>query len=640
MSLDIETKCAVEGCEKNDCKHALSPYHSDITVVGLYYKDKDNIPQQHTFRNLTELKRHLLLVPNPVYVGHNFKFDLHHLAVRGVDITHKDWYDTQVLASVCLDKIPEAWLKRYEVQRIELNRQLPVGVTHRRARGGSLKTLAPFFLDVPKFWEDPSNHDNDEYVLKDCEYTYNLFETLSRKVKNEDSWTFYERLMGYTKLLLNAELKGITLDLPHMNSLWNNATHNTGVYKRDLDNMWNAAYKAYHDMRCGDLKIAYMNKMDKAVSKLKTPTAKQIAKTKDRYEKLYEKSISKLNTDLNLDSPAQLNWLLKDYHGLDIATFSGEESTGKEVLERLAKAGREDVEIFLKYRKNRKLCTSFFPTYEEAQQDGILHCSFNPTGTRTGRLSSSNPNLQQVPPELHSIFKARPGFKLATYDENAIEPALMGYYSEDSRLCALNISETNFHDYITDLVFSLSCPLTEIKSNYPKERDFAKEFDLSMFYGAMHKRIQASAMKHGFNFTLNRCKDIYETFKEEFQEFYRWKEDFDSQLKGGAIIKNLFGRPFTLPPREVYMKGVNTLIQSSASDLVLESAKRIQDKLSPLGAQVLLLVHDEIVTEIPEDKVSQCVEIIEESMTNYSLTTKHGPIKLKVEGKVSNTWEK
>jgi DNA polymerase-1 len=90
------------------------------------------------------------------------------------------------------------------------------------------------------------------------------------------------------------------------------------------------------------------------------------------------------------------------------------------------------------------------------------------------------------------------------------------------------------------------------------------------------------------------------------------------------------------------MQGLNTLIQGSASDLVLNSAHRMTTEFRARGihAQVLLLVHDEIVTEIPAQNEAKCVEIITRCMTDYKLETYLGPVPLAVEGKVSDVWEK
>jgi DNA polymerase-1 len=216
----------------------------------------------------------------------------------------------------------------------------------------------------------------------------------------------------------------------------------------------------------------------------------------------------------------------------------------------------------------------------------------------------------------------------------------VGYHSEDSTLCGLLLTGTNFHSYITKLVFGLDCDINDVKKLYPKERAFAKEFDLSKFYGSQAKRIQASSMKHGFGFNLEKCREINDIFHEEFAEYFEWKKIFDNFLKQGNTAVNLVGRPFKLTRQTVSMKGVNTIIQSGASDLVLMSATKIQDRLREVGGQVLLLVHDEIVTEVPEAYANQAVEIINECMTDYNLTNKWGQIKLTTEGAVSDYWEK
>lgn len=639
MAVDIETSCGMTTCNDSGCKHALDPHRSRITVIGVYYLEK-GVPYAETFRSLDRFEKFISNHTEALLVGHNFKFDIHHLLRHGVDLTGFDWRDTQVLASVCLDKISDQWLSNYERQRTQANKSLPRGSSHRRAGKLSLKTLAPFFLNAEPFWENPLDHDNDEYVLKDCEHTYNLYVELLERVTRQGHIAFYDKLMAWTKTLLSAEIRGIKLDMQTMTRESLIATRAADEAKANLDATWNAAYQAYFDMQAGNLWCAYADKMERALSKLKKSTPRQVEQTKARYNGLYEKSLLKLDRELNLNSPSQLMWLLRDYLQLNVKNFDGEETTDKEVLERLAMAGREDIKQLLEYRKNTKLATAFFPTYRELQVNDTLHCTFNPTGTRTGRLSSSNPNLQQVPRGLHHLFVARPRHKLITMDMSAIEPALMGFHSEDQTLCEVLMRGENFHSFITKGVFGYDEPSSEIKKLYPRERNFAKEFDLSEFYGAKWRRVKASAMKHGFDFTDAECKSITHWFHETFHGFFEWKIMFDRFLQEGNTAVNLIGRPFKLPPKDVYMKGVNTLIQSGASDLVLMSATKIQERVQPLGGNVLLLVHDEIVTEIPEQHAEEALNIINKSMTEYDLTNCWGQIKLSTEGNISDHWEK
>lgn len=642
-SLDIETACGQIECPNygHACDHALDPRRNQITVIGIWTPE-----EKYTFRNLDKFLRwNSEYKPN--YTGFNLKFDLSVLNAKGANIPLERWtHDAFLMANVLTEKISPSWLEGYEAERKRLNEGLPKGKGHREAGQHSLKTLAPYFLDVPAFWEATTDHDNDEYVLKDAEYAWLLTNTFIYALEAEGSYEFYEqKLLPWVKLLYSMENRGISIDVPLIKTLAEEADVNAAVRKDELDKLWQEAYEAYK--KKDELALAgnYALMEERAWNKLplEKKTPEKLALVKEKYFKLYQKAYGTLENKINLDSPAQMKWLLQDYFQLDITDFHDEESTGKPVLKRLAAQGRTDIEKFLDYRMNQKLATAFFPSYLDMQHDGVIHCSFNPGGTRTGRLSSSKPNLQQVPGHIHKVFTARQGYQLISRDASAIEARLIAYATEDTALHALLSSGVDFHGFNAVAMFNLDCAPDEVKLRYPKHREVAKEVTFALFYGAAHRRIQESAQKRGFNWSTDFCKEAVRAFRARYWEAYQYKGGLDEALRNGEIVKNMFGRPFRIPdPEDVHMKGFNTLIQGSASDLVLHSAYRIQQECDAeqYDAHVLLLVHDEVVVECPTEYIEDVAEIMDRIMTDYSLQTRNGAIELKVEGKSGFRWEK
>jgi DNA polymerase I-like protein with 3'-5' exonuclease and polymerase domains len=636
LSLDIETKCGL-GCE-GKCLHGLDEYRNVISVVGVVSANENKVFRAHagqvdacqTLRDFVGSRR---------LVFHNGKFDLKTLAVKGLDLSANWEDDTLLMAATLTEKVSFEYLQWYEAERARLNEKLPRGYSHRKGSPHSLKTLAPYFLGVPAFWETPTNHDSDEYVLKDCEYTLRLAHVFETKLRAEGTYEFYKnKLLPWTRLLLKCERRGIKLDSSAMLTAETEAHDQALQARRHLDELWAPHYRRYAEIQREELREKYEAKKAVAIEK-----AKDKGKTAVRYDTLFSKAAAKVSTEINLDSPTQLSWLLKSRLQLDITDFDGEETTGKAVLEKLASEGRTDVAEFLRYRKARKLSTAFFPSYREMMWQGALHCSFNPTGTRTGRLSSSGPNLQQVPKGIHNIFVARPGYKLATYDESAIEPRLIAYYSHDLNLYDILSQGKDFHNYNTGIFFDLNSEDPDFKKKYPKERDVGKEVALALMYGAGVNRLMESAQKRGFVWTKKEAFHKLSRFKEFYEGVYTFREEVVNRALATGAIKNLFGRAFMIEdPADIHMQGLNTLVQGTASDLVLESAYRAQAEFEKrnIDAHVLLLVHDEIVVEIPEDREAECVSIITKAMTDYSLPTPLGPIELKVEGKVAPRWEK
>jgi len=631
ISLDIETT-------------GLRPYVDDITCIGGYSDDGDwtnvyrNVARFHnSFRRRDE---------DWGLFGHNFKFDIHFLVTHGV---HKQFLldhwsdDTQLMSHVWTEKVPEKYLEWYAAQRVIENKKLPVGYSHRPARGNSLKVLAPYWLGVPPFWENPADYDNDEYVLKDCKYTYELRKFFERKLRASGQYSFYkEKMMPWVKMLLDCELRGIKLSWPNLIQTEAELTEAAGRLSRELDQHWCAAHIKYRSNLVREIVEKYTLMKDTAVDKLKKPTQMKVNKTINRYDLLSRNAEARIDQKLNYQSPKQMTWLLKDHLGLDIKTVEGEESTGKAVLERLSQK-RDDVKTFLEFRKTSKLLTAFIPTYKELQIDGIIHPTFKITGTRTGRLSSSEPNMQQVPPTLYNIFTPRPGYKFIQYDLSGIEAALIAYYSEDKELFKIVSSGQSIHNANAKVFFDLSCDTDLVKDKYPDQRYASKHVGFALFYGAGWRRIKHTFANFGFMVTDDQAKQMHKNFKKHYFGAIRYHRELTKTFEAGEVIHNIMGRPVAIPEIEdCYMKGFNTLVQSSASDLCLEAGRLATEAWSTqnLDSQILLFIHDCILAEVKDEDATQADVILRDSMTGFNLTNTLGRVNLEVEGGIKTSWQK
>jgi DNA polymerase I-like protein with 3'-5' exonuclease and polymerase domains len=648
--LDIETACNVRCTTK--CEHALDFNRNKITVVGVGLEKEGISYYDWVYRDLEELKGFLDENPTSPIVGHNLSFDIKVLRSKGIDLTDRKMDDSQLMLLAYTEKVSPEWLEQYEEERKRINREEKK--SHREAGRYSLKTAAPYFLGVKPFWE-AEDKDNDEYVLTDVEYTRRLYHYLKPRLEKEGTYQFYkEKLIPWAKMLHEAEWAGIGLDLEKVAEKEREAVQAAQMAAKVLEGAWGEAKQVYLDQQRYEVRRSYESKLSLALSRIKPATLKDpvkaAARTAEKFQKVrtrYEVMSAKAQASvepLNLDSPTQLTWLLKDYLGYDIEDYMGEETTGIEVLERLAAEGKEDVKTFIEYRQAQKLCTAFFPSYREMQFGGKLHCNFNISGTRTGRLSSSNPNLQQVPGDLHDIFVAKPGHLLICRDLAGIEPVVVAYFSQDPILCDLLLRDGNFHSYNAPAFFPyIDCEEAKVKKLYPRERDLAKTVGLALMYGAGWRRIQIAAMKAGFRWSREECIEKFESFKELYTYTFKFKDEvLDPALRSGKVISNLLGRKYRLSPDDVHMKGLNTLVQSSASDLVLQSARKINDEFLARGISggVRLLVHDELVTEAEEGRIREAEEIVERCMTTYKLSTPYGDLPLHVEGKTAKVWAK
>lgn len=649
LSLDIETKRAdhIKEADKK-ATDALIPHKNTITCIGTYSEEDGPVVFRGQYM-IRDLQEYLVSIKDLELIGHEFKFDIKNLHFHGMDgfWLIKHWIgDSKLMAYVSTDKISERWLKTYEVQRKVENKKLPKGYSHRRAMQHSLKTLAPYFLKVEPFWEDPTDHDNDEYVIKDVMYTHGLFKHFEQNMPKSEFDFYQDNQLRWTKDILRAELVGIRVDLKKAKIKQRESEGQVKKLLAKMKKQWLAPLKNYQQAMIDNENDRIDAMCITAIIRLKDKTKKEvtIARHEIKKIKVRDNLQEKGELEFNFNSPKQLSWLLRDELGYDIHNFTDEESTGKDVLANLA-SKHKDVKVLLDYRKHKKLCSTYYPSYEEFAVNGRIHCSFNPSTTRTGRLSSSWPNLQNQPKITRDIFIADRGCKLITRDLGAIEPRLIAYFSEDPVLCKALINGEDFHGIVAKVIFPhIKCASEDVKGRYPVERDVAKTAGLSVLYGSGKRRVKTIMYTAGFNkYTEDQCAAIVKRIRAKFKGVWSFKKQLDSMLEGGEVIENFFGRPiYYSSSQDVYMKGFNSLIQGSASDMVLDSISRFNVNFmeQDLTSEVVCQVHDEIVVNCSNDCVDDVDRMMDRIMTSYNLPTKFGNIKLITEGTIGDVWTK
>jgi DNA polymerase I-like protein with 3'-5' exonuclease and polymerase domains len=547
-------------------------------------------------------------------------------------------HDTKIMAHLLRDKVPKEFLDWYEEERKRRNKLLPKGKTYRETSGLSLKVLAPWYLKVEPFWETPGDYNNEEYNRKDCEYTYRLFQLFEKKLKDEGSWDFYvNRMLEWSKMVMDMEIKGIQIDLNELDQVEKEYLEKRETYKRKLDEQWRNHRDAYHTSQVEQLKIKYEEGARLQIERGRTAEHK----TKARYQHLFEEACKRIEP-FNYASSQQMTWLLKEQLGLDITDPEGEETTGKSVLNRLAQE-RDDIKNLLEYKEADKVLTMYIPTYRELQIDSTIHPSFNLTGTRTGRTSSSGPNLQQVPSKLYRLFKPRSGYKFIQYDLSGIEAALIALYSGDKRLYDILSTGESMHDHNAKALFNLECDVSEVSKLFPKQRKTVKNIGFACFYGAGWRRISSVFAAGGFPISDREAKEKLKSLKAYYPKAFEYHEEITEIFEAGEVVYNLFGRPIKMQPHEnCYMQGMNTLIQSSASDLNLRACEKASKKWKEMGldAYPLLVIHDCIIAEVREAHSQVASDILVNAMTGFKLESENGLIPLRVEGSISLAWEK
>lgn len=633
LTIDIETESTTEEKE-----HALIPHLNRITVIGV-----ENVETGHTavYRNLEEFKRDIWQDPEFKFLGHNFKWDFKNLTYHLGQLPAAGYsaylHDTRAMAAICTEKVPESYLETYEAKRKKLNLLLPKGQGHREARGNSLKVLAPYFLGVDPFWETTTNHNNDTYVLQDVQYTTRLYRFLTQRLQELGQYDFYLKNMEWNRSAITpAEVNGLQLDAPNLIKLKEQLMMEERQLQAQIRGEWLPHMLAWEQKARDELQQEYQQMFEQAYNK-PTKKPKDVAALQSKYAGLYHNSITKNPPKFNLDSPLQMKWLLKEQLNYNVTNLEGKESTGVEVLERLARTD-ETVSKLLKFRETQKVLTGFIPEYLAMQRpDGSINTNFNFDGTRTGRLSCSSINLQQTPKRLKSYFTARPGKLLATYDLGAIEPVILAYFSQDPNLCKLILAGESFHSINAITMFNLDCMEKEVKKLYPLLRDLAKTLGLAILYGAGVNRVVMAAAQAGVEISHSRAKEIVYGLRNYYRGVWEFKQELDQLLESGEVLFNLFGRPFKIENRDdVYMKGLNTLIQGSGSDLTQQAACDIS---KILGCTPLAFVHDSVVTEIDAAMSEELCNKIQYEFTKFKLPSQYGNLPLTVEGGAYECWD-
>lgn len=321
-----------------------------------------------------------------------------------------------------------------------------------------------------------------------------------------------------------------------------------------------------------------------------------------------EKELKAWAGDINFNSPKQLMEALKGkgyklwYY--DFKSRGMKEGTGVEVLESLLP--NPHIQKLLDFRGAQKT-KGFLTGWKEEHYNGRLHASFNLASTRTGRLSSSNPNVQQVPrdSDMRSIFIANPGKKLIIGDFASIEPRLAAHFSKDETLLNVFRNNEDFYGSIAVRVLGVDCHPNDVKKLYPVMRKVAKEIGLGILYGiGADKLISLIKRKTSIVFSKAQGKQIIRDYFKAYPGLLEFREYVINKIDHGEILRSPFGRQYKISPDKAFSTGINTIIQGTASDACLFPQLEVDRQLKELGidAPLLLLCHDEAVREArPED---------------------------------------
>lgn len=356
--------------------------------------------------------------------------------------------------------------------------------------------------------------------------------------------------------------------------------------------------------------------------------------------KIYELS----GEEFNINSPKQLGVVLFEKLELPIIkkTKTGY-STDAEVLEELAEK-HEVVSSILEYRQLVKLKSTYIEGLMAVINPftGKIHSSFNQTVTVTGRISSTEPNLQNIPIKLEMGRNIRKAFvpsddnyKLVDADYSQIELRVLAHITEDENMIGAFNNNEDIHASTASKVFGV--PLNEVTSSL---RSKAKAVNFGIVYG-----IGDFSLSKDLGITRKEARKYIDGYLDKYANVREYMHDTVAQGKKFGFVTTMFGRRRYLPELKASNFNVrsfgeriamNTPIQGSAADIIKIAMVMVHDELNKrkLKSRLILQVHDELIIEAHESELEEVTKILKESMENAA----NLKVPLSVDVKSGKTW--
>lgn len=348
---------------------------------------------------------------------------------------------------------------------------------------------------------------------------------------------------------------------------------------------------------------------------------------------------------LNLSSPKQLQVVLFDTLGLPKTkkTKTGYSTAAKEIESLAVKNPHPFLDHLLAHREFQKMKTTLDGLIKAVGDDGRIHTTFNQTVASTGRLSSTEPNLQNIPVrtpagrKIRSAFVVGQGYEsLLTADYSQIEMRVMAHLSEDSGLIEAYQTGEDLHNYVGSKVFDV--PVDQVT---PELRRRVKAMSYGLVYG-----LSAFGLSQQLNIPAGEAKVIMESYFERFGGVKRYLDQVVEQARKDGFTSTLFGRRRYLPElssdnrvarENAERAALNAPIQGTAADIIKIAMLRVDARLTAENCQsrVLLQVHDELVLEVASGEQEKVQQLVEEEM-DAAISLR---VPLEVSAGVGTNWE-
>ena len=352
----------------------------------------------------------------------------------------------------------------------------------------------------------------------------------------------------------------------------------------------------------------------------------------------------------NLGSPRQLGEILFGKLGLDggTKTKSGQWATGASVLDDLALKGVPLAQTLLDWRGVTKLKSTYsdaLPTYINPRTNRV-HTSYHQAAVLTGRLSSSDPNLQNIPVrtedgrKIRTAFVAAPGMELISADYSQIELRVLAHIADIKALKSAFADGLDIHAMTASEMFGV--PVEGMPSDVRRR---AKAINFGIIYG-----ISAFGLANQLGIGRSEAGEYIAAYFEKFPGIKDYMEAQRVTVKAQGFVETIFGRKIQFPnansknPSErsfVERASINAPIQGSAADIIRRAMIKMEPELArqKIDAAMLLQVHDELIFEVPEGKAAEAIPAISEVMAHAAEPAVLLTVPLQVDAKAAGNWE-
>ena len=409
----------------------------------------------------------------------------------------------------------------------------------------------------------------------------------------------------------------------------------------------------------------FLNIFDKLESRL-IPVLAQMEETGIKIDKKYfsefqnelEEKINMLQSDIykladgefNIDSPQQLGEIL--FEKLQIPSGKKTKtgySTNVEVLEMIANNGEltEDKRMIgkklLEYRAYKKLLSTYIePIPKLADKEDRIHTTFNQNGTSTGRLSSANPNLQNIPVRTDDGIRIRTGFvskeghSLISFDYSQIELRVLAELSKDKHLVQAYQDNQDLHNLTARKIFFK----TEEDEISRHERSIAKVINFSILYGKT-----PFGLSKELGITVQEASQYITTYFEEYPRVRKFLDIVTETAKLHGFVETFYGTRRYISginstnknvQAQAVRMAVNTVVQGTAANIIKKVMIELHEEFkNDENIKMLLQVHDELIFEVSDEFAKEYMKKIEKIMEN---TVKFKKVPLKANGSVAKNW--